>query len=185
MWLSPPKKKKKRQTDPRKWDHLTVLWNMSLGLPGLWPGVRCNFGSAQASRTPLWPPSRIPSWTPVASGPRRGKGEVSTSQIKCSFHTNVQRATIRCLFRADQDPKGEQGGARTVFTFILASVATPRPFLSSIEIAFGEAGGGGEDFLHSPGFAQPLASVGAAVPGLQAPERRGWGWGCMAASREG
>ena len=116
---------------------------------------------------------------------------MSTSQIKCSFHTNVQRATITCLFRADQDPKAEQGGARTVFTFILASMATPRPFLSSIEIAFGEAGGGGKDFLHSPGFAQPLVSVGtrvsvrAAALGLQAPERRGWGWGCMAASREG
>ena len=70
-------------------------------------------------------------------------------------------------------------------------MTTPRPFLSSTEIAFGEAGGGGEDFLHSPGFAQPLASVGAQCQWEQqrrgcGPQRGGGGaGGCTAASHEG
>lgn len=94
MRLSLPKKRKKTKTEPRKCDHLTVLWNMSLGLPGLWPDLRCQLQASTSLQVGLWPPSQVPSQTLVASGPWRGKGDLTMSQIKCPLHTGVWRATI-------------------------------------------------------------------------------------------
>lgn len=89
----------------------------------------------------LWPPSQVSSRTLVAFAPRRGKGSWTMSQIKCPLHTGVCGATIKCLFRANQDLKGEAGrGIHTVFTLILTSLASCPFAISPVETAFGGLG---------------------------------------------
>ena len=97
--------------------------------------------------------------------------------------TDVWRATIKCLFRANQDVEGEGGRVPAHRLHSQSNLSGQLPlchFSSLLKQPLGRLreGAGAEGVHRSPGCVRPLASVGAAVcRGAAGPREEGGGAG--------